>query len=88
MILGAPRDENVPPGTDFGVPGALLGSQEPLNSLRNIDDSVKASKHYLGMHQPTYSLGRSTGAPVRCVSVWCSVFLDPSVGVPSELRKL
>ena len=43
MILGAPRGENVPPGTDFGAPGALMGCQKSLIFLVNIDDSVKAS---------------------------------------------
>ena len=43
MILGAPRGENVSPGTDFGAPGALMGGQEPFIFLVIIDDSVKAS---------------------------------------------
>ena len=43
MILSAPRDEKVPPGTDLVVSGAHLGGQEPLIFLRDSNGSVKSS---------------------------------------------
>ena len=44
MILGAPGGEIVPPGTNLGAPGALMGGHKSLIFLVNIDNSVKASE--------------------------------------------
>ena len=42
MVLGAPRGENVTPGTDFVGPGGNFGWPGTIDFLGIIDDSVKS----------------------------------------------